>query len=149
LQERSCFSRVLEELTSEKFVRFCKEYNVKIAVLFGSLATGKANNDSDVDLAVLLEKDFFPNGTFEAGKLKRKIIRELTDLLETSKIDLVLLNQVSSLLSFQVAKTGKLIYQRNSGDFAGFASLALRRHNDAKLFYQLDQKYLLKKTNQI
>jgi len=149
LQVGSCFLRVLEELKGEKFIRFCKDYNVQIAVLFGSLATGKANKDSDVDLALLLEKGFFSNREFEAGKLKRKIIRELTDLLETSKIDLVLLNQASSLLSFQVAKTGKLIYQRSSGDFAEFASLALRRHNDAKLFYQLDQKYLQKKTNLI
>ncbi|WP_035268528.1 nucleotidyltransferase domain-containing protein [Desulfitibacter alkalitolerans] len=95
------------------------------------LSISKATIDSDVDLAVLLEKDFFPSSNFEAGKLKRKLIREVTGLLESSKIDLVLLNKASPLLCFQVAKTGKLLYQRNPGDFAGFASLALRRHNSS------------------
>jgi predicted nucleotidyltransferase len=139
------FTRITQELKSNRFTQFCQEHQVKLAILFGSQATGRAGKESDIDLAIMLEKEAFPKpgGTsLEAGRKKRKLVRDLSAFFQTSKIDLVLLNLASPLLRLQVAKTGKLIYQRSRGDFADLASLALRQHSDAKLFYQLGQKYL-------
>jgi len=64
--------------------------------------------------------------------------------IDTDKIDLVLLNHASPLLKFQVARTGKPVYQKKPGIFAGFCSRALREHNDAGIFYRATEAYLKK-----
>lgn len=133
---------IVKKLYNRRFARFCADNGVRVALLFGSVAGGEAGPESDIDLALLLEKQFAPRDSLASGRLKRRLVRELSGFLETSRIDLVLLNYATPLLRFQAARTGKLIYQKNSVDYAGFASLALRQHNDAGIFYRLEADYL-------
>ncbi|MBZ4686928.1 MAG: hypothetical protein PWQ96_763 [Clostridia bacterium] len=133
---------ITSKLFSKEFADFCVNNEIRLAVLFGSQVSGETREDSDFDIAILIDKSSYPQASIEIGKLKRKLIRELSLFFETSKIDLVLLNRASPLLKFQVARTGKVIYQKNRSEFADFASLSLRQHIDARLFYQLDEIYL-------
>ncbi len=138
---------ILKKLKSDFLIDFCVESRVKLALLFGSQAQGTAKSDSDIDLALLIDQEALPQGAIERSQLKKKLVREITQKLATSKVDLVLLNQASSLLKFQVARNAVVLYEKSPGDFASFASLALRQHNDDRLFYQLDKLYLLNKYN--
>ncbi len=133
---------LVDALHGCRFRDFCADNNVKLALLFGSVAQGRARPDSDIDLALLIERSCFPRESFLRGRFKRRMVRELSALLRTSLLDLVILNQASPLLRHQIARTCEVLYEKSPGDFADYASLALRQHNDARLFYELDAAYL-------
>jgi predicted nucleotidyltransferase len=139
-----CIDSVVDELRGCRFRDFCAGNNIKLALFFGSVAQGRARPESDIDLALLLERHAFPGESLLRGGLKRRMVRELSALLRTSLLDLVILNQASPLLRHQVARTCEVLYEKSRGDFADYASLALRQHDDARLFYELDAVYLTK-----
>ena len=51
-------------------------------------------------------------------------------MLGASRLDLVDLRRTGSLLAFQVARHGRLLYERDPGAFRSFQSLASRRFCD-------------------
>ncbi|MDD3314358.1 MAG: nucleotidyltransferase domain-containing protein [Syntrophaceticus sp.] len=123
----------INKLYKKDFADFCKAHGIALAILFGSRATGKAKPKSDIDLGVCLTTP---------TRQHRALQSDLIHFLKTDTIDLVILNYASPLLKFQVAKTGKPLYQEEPGAFAAYCSLALRQHSDAKLFYQATDSYL-------
>jgi predicted nucleotidyltransferase len=132
--------KIKDKLFSKEFTEFCVKSNIKLALLFGSQVSGKAGHDSDFDIAVLLDNKI--KSKLELGKLKREMIKNMLLFFETSKIDVVLLNDASPFLKLHIARKGKILYQKKAGDFAAFSSLALRQHEDSRLFYELEDIYL-------
>ena len=132
----------LTDLDSSDFNIFCQEHNISLAILFGSQATGRASPGSDFDLAVWLEGVELLPDVLESARAKRQLLRDIINYLKTGNIDLVVLNHASPLLKFQVARTGRPLYQKTKGLFADFCSRALREHNDARVFYQATEDYL-------
>ncbi len=131
---------VMGRLSGPAFADLCQRHRLELVALFGSVATGKARPDSDIDLAVLLD-----NAALDADEGRSAataLIRDILTFLGTSRVDLVILNRADSLLRFQVARTGRPLYQRERGAFADFCSLALRQHEDSKVFYRAVDKYL-------
>ncbi len=94
--------------------------SVEIVVLFGSMARGVSRPDSDVDIAVLCD------GPADLDALYLL----LAPRLATGALDLTDLRRAGSLLAFQVARHGRLLYERNPGTFRSFQSLASRRYCD-------------------
>lgn len=94
--------------------------SVEIVVLFGSMARGGSRPDSDVDIAVLCD------GPADLDALYLL----LAPRLATGALDLTDLRRAGSLLAFQVARHGRLLYERNPGTFRSFQSLASRRYCD-------------------
>lgn len=121
---------------------FCQEHNISLAILFGSQATGRALPGSDFDLAVWLEGGELLTDGLEAARARRQLLRDIIDYLKTGNVDLVILNHTSPLLKFQVARTGRPLYQKTRSLFADFCSRALREHNDAQIFYRATEDYL-------
>jgi predicted nucleotidyltransferase len=132
----------LARLYSPDFNAFCQEHSISLAIIFGSQSTGRAVQESDLDLAVWLEQAGLPTDVPEATRARKQLMRNLINYLETGDIDLVILNRASPLLKFQVARTGKPVYQKTPGIFAGFCCRALREHNDAGIFYRATEAYL-------
>ncbi len=97
---------------------FCLKHNIKLAVLFGSRAKGEPRPDSDWDLAILFKKDFYDNNKNNLAGLRKNLLKELCLLLETSQVDLVILNRVSPFLRYQVAKSGIPLFEETKNDFA-------------------------------
>ena len=128
-------------LFTPAFADLCEKHGVKLAVLFGSLVTGKASRNSDMDLAVLLDTKNMVEGS-RVGRVARSLLTDLMQFAGTSAIDLVILNRADSLLRFEVARTGKPIYESAPGAFAEFCSLALRQHQDSRVFYRAMDRYL-------
>lgn len=81
---------------------------VLAAYLFGSNASGRARNGSDVDVAVLLS----PRRAGEAFEFRLRYAADLEDLLGR-RVDVVVLNQADPFLRFQVYSKGKLLFVRN------------------------------------
>jgi predicted nucleotidyltransferase len=98
--------------------------DVRLVVLFGSVAEGRQRPDSDLDLGVLRDG---PGSNDDVELL-------VMQLLGTERVDVVDLRRAPPLLAMAVAKTGVVLYDSPEGAFARYASLALRRYEDtAKL----------------
>jgi predicted nucleotidyltransferase len=94
--------------------------SVELVVLFGSVARGRSRPDSDLDVAVRCD------GAADLDALYLL----LAPRLATSLLDLVDLRRTGSLLAFQVARHGRVLYERGPGAFRSFQSLASRRYCD-------------------
>lgn len=113
---------------------FEKRPEVRLAYLFGSQASGKANRLSDVDVAVLTDpsrvKKNLPYG------YKAEICTDLMKLLKTNRVDLVLLNSAPPFLRHQVFKTGKPLFIRDHPARIRFETETLTRYLDVKPLLQ-------------
>lgn len=89
---------------------------VRLLVLFGSTARGKAGPRSDVDLGVLLDP-YSPALRFKVDAvLGRAAGRE---------VDTVLLDDAPPLLRFEIAKEGVLLFEREEGLWTHFKAKAM------------------------
>jgi len=114
----------------ERLAPLSRRADVRLLVLFGSRARGLARPSSDIDVGVLVD------GAFEA------VGKEIVRLLSTDRVDVANLRRVTPLLAMAIAKEGKPVYERDPGEFASFASLALRRYNDTAKFRRLRENGL-------
>jgi predicted nucleotidyltransferase len=82
--------------------------DVAAAYLFGSVGRSAAHEASDVDVAVLLERD--PPRTLDG--LHLDLAQQLEELLGR-RVDLVLLNHAAADLAHRVLRDGILVCDRN------------------------------------
>lgn len=96
---------------------------VRLLVMFGSRARGTARPDSDLDVGVLL-------GTETPGLMDRSR-GEIEDSIESNAdVDLVFLGEADPLLMFEVATTGRPLFEDAPGAFEEFRVLAVKRYYD-------------------
>ena len=104
--------------------------SLELAVLFGSTAKGRARSRSDLDIAVrgdeLLDLD--------------ALYVVLAPRLATERLDLVDLRTAGSVLAFEVARHGQLLYERDAGTFRSFQALASRRYCDTAKLRRAQQR---------
>ncbi|MHA1247488.1 MAG: type VII toxin-antitoxin system MntA family adenylyltransferase antitoxin [Candidatus Thorarchaeota archaeon] len=106
-----------------------KRYGVRFAVLFGSLATGDAGPNSDVDIGVYLDKgrDIDLNVELEIGVLLERV-------LEREDVDLVVLNHANPALGFQAVNRGLLIFCVDEDEYEDFCVRAAAAFCDYREF---------------
>jgi len=116
------------------------ESNPKIlfAYLFGSLAKGKPQPLSDVDIAVYIAEPF------SLSQIKLDILGELIEILHTDEIDLVVLNTAELPLAMNVLKSKKVIVDKDPFVRHIFESLTMRKYFDfsIKEIAILQRRYL-------
>ena len=102
------------------------EYHPQIlfAYLFGSLAMGKPQPLSDVDIAVYLKQ----GGNIAEEKLD--ILGNLMAILQTDEIDLVVLNTAELPLVMNILKTKKILVDKAPHERHIFESLMMRKYFD-------------------
>ena len=101
---------------------------LRLLVVFGSLAAGRGNSASDLDIGVL-------SGGVPATAVELRVLEQGLH----PRPDVVNLARCSALLALVVARTARVVYEAAPGAFASFASLALRRHEDARRFREADR----------
>ncbi|SFA81039.1 type VII toxin-antitoxin system MntA family adenylyltransferase antitoxin [Clostridium frigidicarnis] len=117
----------------EKF----EKYNIKFAYIFGSLAKNKANNMSDIDIAVMFNEKFNP---LQDAIVRGEIVEEVKFKFNMP-CDVVSLNKASTIMKYNVVQEGVVIIDDNSR--ADFESLALREYWDFKPYSDYyDEMYL-------
>ena len=98
--------------------------HIIFAYLFGSLAKGKQQPLSDVDIAVYLKQGA------NVVECKLAILGRLIDILQTDEIDLIVLNAVNLPLVINVLKSKKIIIDKEPFARHIFESLAMRKYFD-------------------
>lgn len=90
---------------------------VKLAILFGSTASGKAGPRSDVDIGVLLDPD--------TSDARDRVQVELGRAVHSRDVDLIFLKDAPPLLRFEVARDGVVLHQDQDGLWTGFKARAM------------------------
>ena len=106
------------------------EESLRLVLLFGSVASGKECQESDIDLGFLFDKPIDILG------LNNRVIR----LLRTDRVDVIDLSRASPLLKHSVIRTGKALFEKTPGLFNIFQSLAFRIYVDAKKLRDAQEK---------
>ena len=101
---------------------------IKFAYIFGSFARCEENSSSDLDIAVMFEKNY---EDYDDALLRGKYI-DIGKSIFKKEIDLVSLDRASLSLKYEIIKDGILI--KDSDDRASFESLAMREYFDFKYF---------------
>jgi len=115
-------------------------HDVVLAYLFGSQAEGKAGPLSDVDIAVLLGPEVDREQWFQA---QLDLIGELMSLFHRNDVDVVILNEATPLLAYQVVRYGQVIYEdETSRPAVDFAWYAISRYADTAPLRRLKRRYL-------
>jgi len=106
----------------EHIVDSLKNLDVKEIILFGSINDGHYDDESDIDLLVILDIDKIPQSYEEKMKMKleiRKAIRSINrevaiDLLVYTKKEYEILKQRGSNFFQDIIKNGKKLYEKAS-----------------------------------
>ena len=94
-------------MDSDQIIKHLKTHKeILFAYLFGSQATGKARPNSDVDIAIYLSEKI-PAKQMLAWRLR--LMAELSPILPTDVIEIVVLNEAPLVLRYEVYSKGKLL----------------------------------------
>lgn len=118
--------------------------DVLAAYLFGSYATGKARPRSDVDVAVLLSQ---ADG-FERFERRLRLTGEVEDALGR-RADVVVLNDAPPLLTHQVLREGRLIFERDRAARVEFEVRAGKIYADLQPMYDYHSRDLFQKVKEV
>ncbi|MCZ6676413.1 MAG: nucleotidyltransferase domain-containing protein [Candidatus Poribacteria bacterium] len=137
---------MLEQVDKAKLHEIADRYQLDLIVLFGSYAKGKTHPE-DLDIAVRTTRQAFERLSADhkaRWQWEMNLLADLDEIVDQPyDIDLVLLNQMdNSTLLFEIARYGKLIYQKEPTTFLCFRSYAARRFDDDAKFRQLGWEYL-------
>lgn len=100
---------------------------IQAAFLFGSQASGRARADSDIDVALLIDRD---STGVDTRRQLRRVIAALAAHVAADRLDVVILNDAPPALAFQVLKGGKLAFERDRTALHRFRVSTYARHSD-------------------
>lgn len=110
---------------------FQSKKEILFAYIFGSLAKGKTNSLSDIDIAVYIFKDLIRRKNSVYG-YRASLLTDLLSLLRRNDIDLVILNDANLFLAYQVVNYGKCIYSKDEKNRILFHCRTIDRYLDFK-----------------
>ncbi|MBC7359351.1 MAG: nucleotidyltransferase domain-containing protein [Desulfacinum sp.] len=113
--------------------------NLTAVYVFGSTATGRATDKSDVDLAVLLDPD--PGPDFDLLGFGVEVEKALGNA-----VDVVVLNRAGEHLKYLVRRDGILIYDRDPRARKRFDRWSRRAYQD---FLHYHRRYVQKMQEQL
>ena len=131
----------LERLEQKLGDFFSGVEDVAVAYLFGSTVRGEANSLSDIDIAVLFKDSLLQEETFD---LQLELIGELTELLNTNNVDLVVLNDSPLLLTYNIIRDG-IILKSDEPVRVRFETRIMSRYLDERYHIERHAKESLKR----
>lgn len=98
------------------------ELNPYKIVLFGSFASGIPHQNSDIDLLVVTNDDFFPLNFEERLKLQMIVSNHIFELAKQFPVDLIVYSipmykkfiEQNSVFANEIATNGKVLYERGN-----------------------------------
>jgi len=145
----------LKENINSDIINFLKKYkkeiknifiskDVILSYLFGSYIKGNFSKLSDIDIAVLLKREIDCENYL---KIKLDLSVKLSEILRNLKteIDIVILNESSITLKYQVIKYGEVIYKLDEKTRVNFETTVVDYYLDTKPIRDESFEYLLKR----
>ncbi|MBI3924473.1 MAG: nucleotidyltransferase domain-containing protein [Armatimonadetes bacterium] len=89
-----------------------RRWGVRLAYLFGSVAEGRADSQSDVDVGVVLPEPCDGKAALSQVAHMQQDLRPFFD----RKLDLVVLNLAGPLLAHEVIRRGQVLYSHDESE---------------------------------
>ncbi|MBC8447665.1 MAG: nucleotidyltransferase domain-containing protein [Chloroflexi bacterium] len=118
-----------------------RDKDVVAAYLFGSRARGTADALSDVDIAVLLRDG--GNNQEWLWAVEDELAVAVCDVLQSSDVDLVVLNTAPLPFQFEVIAAGELLLSNDEAARTDFEVAVMTRYWDFKKYDEEYDRYLL------
>ena len=118
---------------------FEERKEIKAAYLFGSVASGRNTEGSDVDIALLTE----PYQERAESYISRVSYQADISRLLKKDVDLIFLQEAGELLSFEILNTGKIIFERDREANRSFRGTRLVQCLDFKFLEEQMQKGMI------
>jgi predicted nucleotidyltransferase len=134
--------KTLSEQYNQLIDCLSKQEHVRLAYLFGSVAKGKAGKLSDIDIAVLLDESLNKKQRFD---LQLELISDISKLLKTDKIDLVVINEAPLSLKFEIIKANYPLFIRDKIEKIDFEQMVMSRYLDRRYYEKRASSEFLKK----
>lgn len=97
---------------------------LKLVYLFGSQIDGPAGPESDYDFVLLVDD------VRQVLAFRARLTHELGDVLETDRVDVVILNQAPVELAYAVIAQGRPVYQRDEATRVEYEAEVMGRYGD-------------------
>ena len=123
---------------------FANQPEIIVAYLFGSQAKDTAGPMSDIDLAVLVSPAVSHEKKYPFG-YRAHLITELSRVLHTNELDVIVLNEVPPLLKFQVIYHGEVIFCRSKNKRLDFQLQTFNEYQDIRPMLAVQYDYMLKR----
>lgn len=115
---------------------------IQAAYLFGSVVSGRARHNSDVDVAVLIKPANVRSGFL---KYRLKLMADLAGALGRADVDLIVLNEAPPVLAHQVLAKGKLVFERSASARIEFHVRTVNLYFDTEPMRKIYRHYLKKR----
>ncbi|ABB15046.1 type VII toxin-antitoxin system MntA family adenylyltransferase antitoxin [Carboxydothermus hydrogenoformans] len=102
---------------------------IVVAYVFGSYRRGEIRPLSDIDLAVLLDRNLSKTERLE---IQIELLDDLIEFLGTEEIDLVILNDVPLSIQYGVLKDKKIVYYSDKQKLVDFEADVVLKYLDIK-----------------
>jgi uncharacterized protein len=117
---------------------------LQFLVLFGSRARGEETEQSDWDFAMLTDES---EATSHASNSLSAYLSRLSLLQETfqiaeNQLDLIDLHTCSDLTAHFISRDGKLLYEKNPGEFEHFRKQHLKNRQELKAYRNKQRAYV-------
>ncbi|HNS56470.1 MAG TPA: nucleotidyltransferase domain-containing protein [Smithellaceae bacterium] len=128
--------KIKSEILSQLADYFRIKPGVQLVFLFGSAASGKMTDESDIDIGILFESE--PD-IFEINELKS----ELNGILKR-EIDIAVLNSAAPVLKMQVLKKGIPVFTKEKKYYNQFFVDTINQYDDLKQTRKICEDNILK-----
>jgi hypothetical protein len=110
---------------------------LKLLILFGSRATGENHEDSDYDFALIYDRSLYQEWKHK-GKSWFSLYSIFENIFElpNEAVDIVDLDRCSAILAHVIACDGKLLYEKQSGEYDKFLKRSLMSHEQTNKMRQ-------------
>ena len=120
--------------------RLLKDKEIVALYSFGSLATGDLKPLSDLDFGLLVSPNLGRKQRFDKHL---ELIGLFNEQFETDEIDLVLMNDAPLRYSYNIIKSGKLLFCSDSGILKDFIEKTVKLYLDFRYFRdEFDKEFL-------
>ncbi|MEJ2683150.1 MAG: nucleotidyltransferase domain-containing protein [Candidatus Sulfobium sp.] len=110
---------------------------MKVIYLFGSRAADRADELSDIDIALLVEGGRMPLD------VELDLLGEITSILQTDEVSLVVLNNAPLTVAYGVIKEARVLYSSNERERLDFEELITRKYFDFKHYLDIyDREFI-------
>lgn len=117
-----------------------KKIGVSVVYLFGSRATGKESQTSDVDIGVVLKEPI------EDTRSSYKILYELfSAIYPSSRLDIVFLHKASLPLQYFAIKDGKITFEEDPKSTADYENRVINQYLDFRPVLDLFDRVTMKR----
>jgi predicted nucleotidyltransferase len=127
LEHRPLDTGALLERARANLVEVCERFKVGMLAEFGSHARGDTHPRSDIDLAVVFDREVLPETELE-------FLGQVTQVCGTDRVDVVNMKKATALLLKEIAIFAKPIYESAPGRLDKLRMTAFGRYFDTEHF---------------